>query len=151
MEARFLTKVTKCENGCWEYTLGKDKDGYGIYKQQKAHRVAYELWNGEIPAGQLVRHKCDNPPCVNPEHLEIGTHRDNMRDMVERGRHGAKTCPQSFPRGEKHTNSKLTEDDVREIRILRGFGFTFKELGNIYGICRQSATNIVYKKIWKHI
>jgi hypothetical protein len=151
MEARFLTKVIKCENGCWEWTFYKDKDGYGIYKQRRAHRVAYELWKGKIPVGQLVRHKCDNPPCVNPEHLEIGTQSDNMRDMVERGRHRAKTCSQSIPRGEKHANSKLTEDDVREIRILRGFGFTFKELGNMYGICRQLATDIVYMKRWKHV
>jgi len=146
MEARFLTKVIKCENGCWEWNACKDTGGYGMIKIQKktylTHRIAYELWKGKIPAGQLVRHKCDVRNCVNPEHLEIGTHKDNSRDCLERNRHLV---------GEKQLASKLTEDDVREIRILRGFGFTLKELGNMYDVSGTTIWYVSVGKHWKHI
>jgi len=144
MEARFLTKVVKCENGCWEWSEYKDKDGYGIYKQHRAHRVAYELWKGKIPSGQLVRHTCDNPPCVNPEHLLVGTQTDNMNDMVKRNRHTA-------VKGQQQRGSKLTDDIVREIRILEGFGFTLKELGNMYQVHISTIWRTINGKNWKHI
>ena len=148
MEARFLTKVIKCENGCWEWTGCKrsKRSGYGALKvngkMYPAHRLAYQLWNGEIPVGMVVRHKCDNPPCVNPEHLEIGSYKDNTNDMMARGRASV---------GEKQGCSKLTEDDVREIRILRGFGFTLKELGKMYAVHFATIAYSMNGKNWKHI
>ena len=82
--------------GCWVWKLSKDHVGYGRLKVSlgsrdrfvftSAHRYAYQIWNGEIPGGMCVLHRCDNPPCCNPEHLFLGTHSDNMRDMHTKGR-----------------------------------------------------------------
>lgn len=76
--------------GCWEWTGTKDKHGYGRVRvdqrKARAHRVAWEAFKGEIPAGLHVLHRCDNPGCVNPEHLFLGTHGDNMRDREAKGR-----------------------------------------------------------------
>jgi hypothetical protein len=87
--ARFWSKVEKGQ-GCWTWTAGRNADGYGWFKisggPKVAHRVAWELTNGPIPEGLIVRHRCDNPPCVNPGHLELGTHKDNRRDCSQRGR-----------------------------------------------------------------
>jgi len=87
--ARFWGKV-ECRGDCWEWTGSRIWSGYGMFwkdgRYQRAHRVAYELTNGEVPADLFVLHRCDNRGCVNPDHLDIGTHRDNMRDRNERGR-----------------------------------------------------------------
>lgn len=86
---RFWSKVNKTD-GCWIWTAYRDDKGYGCFgfrgKVWKAHRVAYELATGPIPTGAHILHSCDNPSCVNPEHLRAGTHADNMRDKVARGR-----------------------------------------------------------------
>ena len=87
---RFWEKVAKGE-GCWEWQGARDPHGYGRFQvvtgtTQKANRFAYELTNGPVPTGLYVLHHCDNPPCVNPAHLYAGTQRDNVRDMVARGR-----------------------------------------------------------------
>ena len=83
------------ETGCWEWIAGKSASGYGHFKinnkQHVAHRVAYEIYNGLIPDGMFILHKCDNPLCVNPEHLEIGTHQDNMYDKVSKNRQSRST------------------------------------------------------------
>lgn len=85
---------TQSERGCWEWKGKRNDFGYGIFSAERlgfegsrAHRVVYEHFVGAIPDGLLLRHRCDNPPCVNPDHLVPGTPADNMRDMVERGRH----------------------------------------------------------------
>ena len=89
---------------CIEWSGSRNKDGYGQKhkngKTQQAHRLAYECAFGTIPAGMLVCHSCDNPPCINPAHLFLGTNQDNIRDSVEKGRHSNKNkthCPQSHP------------------------------------------------------
>ena len=157
MEARFLNKVKKCENGCWEWTAGKDKDGYGKYRKGRAHRFAYELWKGPIPDGLYILHSCDNPPCVNPEHLEIGTNQDNVNDRQHKNRqakgdnHGRYTRPETTARGEKQGGSKLTADCVREIKILREFGFSLKELGKMYSVHCTNISVILRGKSWKHV
>ena len=89
------SKVDAGDN-CWFWTAGRDRDGYGRFavglggKAQahvRAHRFAYETFNGPIPDGLVVMHTCDNPPCVNPRHLELGTSQDNNDDKVQKGRH----------------------------------------------------------------
>ncbi len=86
---RFWAKVERREpHQCWPWKGCTEKSGYGrAGKRERAHRIAYMLANGQIPAGAVVRHACDNPPCCNPAHLSIGSHGDNSRDSVERGRH----------------------------------------------------------------
>jgi HNH endonuclease len=90
------TGWTVMSTGCWEWRGSRNENGYGIVnvrrqgaENARAHRVVYELAVGPIPEGLVLRHSCDNPPCVNPEHLTPGTHADNSQDMVERGRHWA--------------------------------------------------------------
>jgi DNA invertase Pin-like site-specific DNA recombinase len=105
----------------------------------------------------LVCHSCDNPLCVKPNHLFLGTVKDNAEDMVKKGRspkgnrHGSQTKPQSRPRGEKHGSAKLSEDQVKEIRSLRESGIGLNEIAAQYGVCFQLISLIARKKIWKHI
>lgn len=118
---RFWRKVVKLEEGCWEWQAARDQDGYGSvwYKgaQWRAPRVAWLLANPgrQIPHGQVVRHKCDNPPCVNPSHLELGTPRDNDDDRVRRGRsafgdrNGSRLYPERLARGPANVNYRPEE------------------------------------------
>ena len=148
MEARFLDKVIKRDDGCWEWTGATGQNGYGHFKVEGrmlfAHRVAYEIWNGPIPLNFCVRHKCDVTKCVNPAHLETGTHQDNMNDMKERGR-------QASLKGQQNGRSKLTEDDVREIKILLEFDFSCKELSNRFNVDDNTIWKIKRSKSWVHV
>lgn len=151
---RFWEKVDKESsqifyNGtrCWEWTASKNITGYGKIniggKLFGSHRFAYELTYGEIPDGLNVLHRCDNPPCCNPDHLFLGTHSDNSKDMSEKGR-------VSF--GENHWNSKLTEERVIKIRNEFSFGnITHTELSKKYNVSRRTIGDIVNKKLWRHI
>lgn len=104
---------------CWEWRGAKQKYGHGLLsvagRNLKAHRISYEYHVGPIPDGLCVRHRCDNPPCVNPAHLELGTRADNNRDRDERGRHVKLE-------GEAHGMHKLTDVEVAEIRRLAAEG-----------------------------
>lgn len=147
----------KGEDECWETTASKTKNGYGriwVYpKLVYAHRVAWELVNGTIPKGMFVCHKCDNPPCCNPNHLFLGTHIDNMRDSQNKGRnnHG----PVMY--GERHPLSKLTQKDVDEIRasyikkprVRNPFGIT--SLAKKYCVAKSLIHRIVVGKSWPEI
>lgn len=140
------------EDGCWIWCAGRNKKGYGIMRWRKkmtlAHRIAYELAFGEIPDGLLVLHNCpdgDNPSCVNPAHLWLGTNADNVADRVRKGR--------SKPRrGEQHGRAKLTADDVRNIRALYAEGeLSQRQIGELYGITQQHIGHIVNHKTWKGV
>lgn len=130
------------ENGCFICTSHKfDKNGYpniGKYgKTTRVHRFVYEECFGFIPKGMVVRHKCDNPNCINPEHLELGTQADNMRDMSERNRVSRKGSP------------KLTQEQVEEIRNKYiPYKTRQEDLAKEYGVSRYTISDIIRKKRW---
>lgn len=119
---RFLEKINpSSENDCWEWDAANCRKGYGRVKWmgrfEGAHRASYMLFVGEIPDEILVCHKCDNPKCVNPSHLFLGTYSDNMKDCFNKGR--LKTPDTSrFKKGHTSTNSVLTNNQVKEIKAL---------------------------------
>ena len=134
---------------CWEWKKGKDKDRYGRvqinYKLQRTHRLSYREFVGKIPEGKLVLHKCDNPPCCNPNHLFLGTKKDNSDDMKNKNRG-------KWLIGEKHGISKLNKKQVIQIRKYWKTGkYTQMKLGKIFNISRPQISNIINNKVWKHI
>jgi hypothetical protein len=159
-EERFWPRVVVGEpDECWEWQGARDWRGYGrtwhqpIRRSTAAHRVAYELVNGLIPAGLCVLHSCDNPPCCNPAHLRVGTVQDNSDDMVERGRQ-KKPGYSSKLRGELHHRAmaKLTVDQVREIRrIYSEGGISMRALSFQFDVTPPTVRNIVLRISWPHI
>lgn len=146
-EGVFHKKVIKSKdkNGCWVYPALK---GYGKMmvngKVTVAHRFSYELHNGKIPEGMLVLHKCDNRPCVNPDHLFLGTYSDNTQDMLKKNRGNA-------PRGSCHFRSTLTENDIAIIkkRILNGEKMT--NLAHEYNVSWCTLYQMKGGKSWRHV
>lgn len=146
---RFWAKVNKGKpEDCWLWTAAANRDrGYGVLgingRVVYAHRFSYELHRSLIPKGLQVRHSCDTPRCVNPAHLSLGTHLDNMTDMTLRGRQN---------KGESVPTSKLTTQQVQEIRGLceRG-GLTLQQVGDMYGVTRQAVSLIKLKEVWSHL
>lgn len=139
--------MREVENGCWKcesikptshgryylITIGSRTDG--SRKPVGLHRFMYEYFVGNIPEGMVVRHTCDNVLCVNPEHLLLGTQKENMADMVERGR---------SLKGEKNAQSKLRDSEVLEIRDLyQNKYFNQTELGDMYNVSQRHISNIV--------
>lgn len=147
---RFHKNIRVSENGCHEWIGYADTNGYGRMSAfgrksgQLAHRVSWELTNGPIPSDMDVLHRCDNPPCCNPEHLWLGTAEDNVRDMIQKGRR----VPIPTRRGENINTAKLTPDDVRRIRSSSK---SSAELGVKYGISRVQVNNIRTRKQWTHV
>lgn len=133
-------------NGCVEWTGCTDAKGYGVLgvnkKNIKAHRISYEMTNGKIPDGLVIRHKCDNKKCINPNHLETGTNSENINDRELRGR-GAKY--------EKHGMSKLTNSDVLAIRRLLLDGKLHKDISEEFKISMTTISFIKNKKLWNAI
>ena len=138
------------ENGCWKcLSHCQDDDGYTRIKYNGKHerlfRVIYMQKYGEIPDGMLIRHKCDNSWCCNIEHLEIGFPKDNVRDMIIRGR-DVYHKPKINCRGEKNKQNKLSEKQVKEI-YLSNLGY--KKLSKIYNVSKTNIRNIKKKFQWK--
>ncbi|WP_165924021.1 HNH endonuclease signature motif containing protein [Paraburkholderia sp. BL9I2N2] len=106
-----------------------------------AYRASYIMHKGEIPSGYVVRHKCDDPACVNPEHLELGTQKDNCADKVLRNRCNAKA-------GSAHSNTSLTEKDVLDMRASAD---SMKTLAAHYGVHYMTVYDIMKRRTWKHI
>lgn len=152
---RFWSRVSKgASDSCWPWTGWKDVDGYGAIKLRhqgqglmaRAPRVSYVLHYGEIPVGQIVRHKCDNPSCVNPAHLELGTTADNMADKVKRGR-----LPDQ--RGERNPANRLTDQRVREIIAVLAEPDPPPQhrIAAMFGVSPMTVSLIRQGKIWTHI
>jgi len=132
---------------CWIWKGRIREDGYGSImisgKRKAAHRFSYEKFRGEIPEGYLVLHTCHNPPCVNPEHLRVGTVYENSMDMVAAKRHKY---------GEKGTASKLKEEDVREIRAAYSKGdISQQSLADAYNVTQVAIGCIIRGVTWKHL
>jgi len=124
---------------CWEWQGRLTPDGYGSFRRGHAHRHSWVLHHGVVPRGKILRHTCDNRICVNPAHLVVGTHADNARDRVERGRSA---------RGESNGQSKLTEADVLAIRAS---GESDAALGRRYRTATSTIRFARIRKTWKHI
>ncbi len=155
VKERFWAKVDiRGPDECWpwkSWTNGAQRRiGYGQFRGyqgidgpiRSAHRIAYQLHCGESLKGWLVRHKCDNPLCCNPAHLSRGTHADNMRDMVARKR---------VAFGSRSGKTKLTEKDVRLIRLLLAEGWRHKPIAEHYGISMASLWDIKVGRNWKYL
>jgi len=127
------------------WTASKNTSGYGhIFKEGKlfaSHRLSWVLHKGEIPVGMCVLHSCDNPACVNPKHLFLGTHFDNMRDMTEKGR-------SAHNNGAASGHAKLSEQDVHEIRALLDAGYEPDEISIGYGMSKSAIEHIKYRRSW---
>jgi len=144
---RFWSHVRR-SSGCWEWTgTCRDKLGYGVFsttfyprqKRDASHRIAWMLMRGDIPDGKMVCHSCDNPPCCNPDHLFIGTHQDNMNDMVNKGR---------STKGMAARNRKIDSDAVLDIRSSKE---SCRALAMKYGISEQHAWKIRNRLKWAHV
>ena len=144
---RFWEKVDR-SGDCWEWQGAITASGYGnIWVEGKwvsAHRFSYTLANGAAPDGMCICHHCDNKRCVKPSHLFLGTHSDNTKDAMAKGRMGW--------RGEENKNSKLVENDIHEIRRLYSLGgIAQATLGKMWGTNQTNISLIVTKKHWSHI
>lgn len=140
LEQRFWEKVDRSggPDACWQWQANRPDGRYGKIKwrgkSRSAHRIAYELTHGPLPEGALVCHRCDNPPCVNPAHLFLGTNRENTRDALDKRRRII---------GTRHYNCKLSDDDVREIRAL-GQALSLGKLAARFHVSKQSISRIIH-------
>jgi hypothetical protein len=131
---------------CWEWQSTRNRRGYGKFwlngRTDLAHRVSYRIYYGTIPAGLQVRHSCDNPPCVNPAHLSLGTGKDNARDALDRDR---------YRRGSENGTAKLTEGQVSEIRKCWAAGETQVSMARRFGVSRAAIQWILNGRSWAGI
>ena len=144
---RFWRKVAKGDD-CWEWTGSRNGEGYGHFRVTrkdvaKAHRVAYELTHGPIPVGMIVQHTCDNPPCVRPDHLVVGTKLTNRQDAVAKRRQAV---------GEHNGRSRLTAAAVLDIRARFASGdATLIQLAAEYGVAMHTVWMVTSRRNWRHI
>ena len=146
-EERFIDKYEIMDTGCWEWTGSKLPKGYGLlgmkdpdgkWRPKGAHRISYILYKGPIPEGMEVCHECDNPSCVNPNHLWLGTGKQNAEDMVEKGR---------STKGERNPSSKLTVEQVEAIKIDTR---VHDQIAPDYGVSRSLISQIKRGVIWNY-
>ncbi len=144
-EKRFLEKVVKSD-GCWTWIGARHSKGYGMFAldggHTTAHRAAYKIFVGEIPDRMLVCHKCDNRRCVNPEHMFLGSPKDNSEDMANKGR---------STHGKKNPRAKLSDEQVCAIRERAAQGARQRQIASDFGICQQMVSLIVRRANWTRV
>lgn len=158
---RFWAKVdVRQPDECWVWTAGRQPNGYGQFRLNGrslgAHRLLWRMEHGPIPAGLYVCHHCDNPPCVNPNHLYLGTPSRNTADAYARGRitpatgerHGSRTHPEALVRGSAVRGAKLTEAQAREI-LASSEGQ--RVLAKRFGVDHATVSSIKCRVNWKHL
>jgi hypothetical protein len=160
---RFWGKVDRSggADACWGWIGAKHGGGYGLIRCGKlcrAHRVSWEMEYGPVPEGLHVLHRCDNPPCVNPAHLFLGTHQDNMDDRTAKDRnprgdqHPYKADPSRAARGERIGRSKMTRELVSWARkTFQAGGVSISALARTVGISHQGMRSIIIGKTWRHV
>jgi hypothetical protein len=144
IQERFWRHADK-SGDCWLWTAHRVPNGYGKFMLRGAgmwaHRIAWELTHGPIPSGMHVCHRCDVPSCVNPAHLFLGTATDNQRDSVAKGRH---------IRGERVGGHRLSENDVKQIRAMRGL-LTQGQIAANCGVSQTLVSAVLRGKVWAHV
>lgn len=147
-DAKWVTEPGTC---CHIWTAARDPRGYGRFRINGrkgdtyfSHRLAWEWAHKQSADGLVVRHRCDNPPCVNPDHLEIGAHADNVRDRMDRGR-------SVYVRGDDNGKSKLTEKEVREIKKLLETDMMTIDIAERYGRHPCTICDIKKGRTWRHV
>lgn len=150
LEERFWRKVSKTEQ-CWIWTGNRRPNGYGAIQEGakgsrtlSAHRLSYEMHCGPIPDHHVVMHTCDNPSCVRPDHLLVGTYQENMDDMWAKGRGRP-----AVNLGEASGRAKLTDERVRFIRANPRMGH--KEIADLWGLSPNAVRGVRIGRTWKHI
>lgn len=139
-KCRFLAYVQKSDNDCWNWLGSKNRGGYGLFssvndRHGTAHRVSYKLFKGEIPENMQVCHTCDNPACVKPAHLWLGTTQDNKKDQLNKGR--------GF--------IKLNAKDILEIRKLSENGIGSMTIARLFEVTCATISSIIKRRSWKHV
>lgn len=146
LAVRFWAKVYRTP-GCWIW-LGGQWKGHGAFEKQQAHRVAWGLTKGDIPVGMHVLHQCDLGVCVNPDHLFLGTHADNMRDMGNKHRSIHYTHPERLARGSRHGSARLDEFDVQAIRASTE---SHRATAKSFGVGQSAIRRARNGQTWKHV
>lgn len=150
---RFWTKVDREDpSGCWVWTANKNNKGYGLFRpggvapKALAHRLSYEDEKGPIPKGLFILHSCDNPACVNPSHLRVGTPKENVADMDARMRRASHS-----PKGASNPNSRLTSASVIEIRKDYVSGASAEGLARHFRVTKATINDVVSGISWQHL
>jgi hypothetical protein len=153
LDDRFWTKVrTAGPQDCWEWQANKNNKGYGLFRpgglapKVLAHRASYEAANGPIQRGLLILHSCDNRACVNPAHLRVGTHKQNVADMDQRGRRVTKPM-----RGEDNPNTAATAELVTSVRKAYVSGMSIADITAKFKVSEAAANDYCTGKSWRHI
>lgn len=160
----FWSKVDT-SGDCWTWQRYRCRKGYGIVRiegqLQKAHRVAWMMTRGPIPDGMQICHHCDNPPCVRPDHLFLGSQSDNSKDMGSKGRHWLQKQPERSlfvrqptikPRGTQNRHAKLTDEQVREIRkVHTEKRVSRRQIARMFNVSETTVRRVVNRELWKHV
>jgi len=153
--SRYVYLSKDINNNCWNWMGAKNDCGYGVIGRgtrchgiSKAHRVAYEIFHfTDLHKTICVCHICDNPACVNPKHLFLGTQADNVADMIAKGRN----TPPPVRKGEEANFAKLTEQQIRQIRKLSKAGTSSRKIAKSFAVSKTTILQIVNHKSWRHV